>query len=43
LEPNPETGVTEHDEYKWMSIEELSDIRESIVPLSVVRKALSLV
>ena len=43
LEPNPETGVVEHDEFKWMSVEELSDIRESIVPLSVVRRALSLV
>ena len=43
LEPNPKTGVVEHDEFKWMSVEELSDIRESIVPLSVVRRALSLV
>ena len=43
LEPNPETGVVEHDEFKWMSVEELSDIRESIVPLSVIRRALSLV
>ena len=43
LEPNPKTGITEHDEYRWVSLEELMDFRESIVPVSIVRKALNLV
>lgn len=43
LEPNPKTGITEHDEYKWATIEELSDFRNSLVPTNIVRKALNLV
>ena len=43
LKPNPETDIIEHDEYKWMSIEELSQIRKSIVPILIIRRALSLV
>lgn len=43
LEPNPKTGITEHDEYKWATIEELADFRNSLVPTNIVRKALNLV
>jgi 8-oxo-dGTP pyrophosphatase MutT (NUDIX family) len=43
LEPNPKTGITEHDEYKWVTIEELADFRNSLVPINIVRKALNLV
>lgn len=41
--PNHETGEIEHDEYKWVSIEQLEDIQNSVVPLSIVKKALHLV
>ena len=43
LKPNPKTGIVEHDEYKWATIEELADFRESLVPVNMVRKALNLV
>ena len=43
LEPNPSTGIIEHDEYKWATIEELSDFRDSLVPVNIIRKALNLV
>ena len=43
LEPNPKTGITEHDEYKWATIEELADFRDSLVPVNIVRKALNIV
>lgn len=43
LEPNPKTGITEHDEYKWVTIEELADFRDSLVPVNIVRKALNIV
>jgi len=43
LEPNPQTGIIEHDEYRWVSIEELMGLRDSLVPASTVRKALNLV
>jgi 8-oxo-dGTP pyrophosphatase MutT (NUDIX family)/vacuolar-type H+-ATPase subunit E/Vma4 len=41
--PNHETGEIEHDEYKWVSIEQLKDIQNSVVPLSIVKKASHLV
>ncbi len=43
LKPNPKTGIVEHDEYKWATIEELAHFRKSLVPVNMVRKALSLV
>lgn len=43
LKPNPKTGIVEHDEYKWATIEELAGFRESLVPVNMVRKALNLV
>jgi len=43
LRPNPETDIIEHDEYRWMSVEELSQIRKSIVPILIIRRALSIV
>ena len=43
LQQNPETGEVEHDDYKWVTIEELADIRDSVVPVSTVRKGLNLV
>jgi hypothetical protein len=43
LEPNPTTGIIEHDEYKWATLEEIAEFEKSVVPVSVIRKALSLV
>ena len=43
LKANPKTGIVEHDEYKWVTIEELTDLRESLVPIDMIRKALNLV
>lgn len=43
LNPNPDTGIIEHDEYKWMTLEEIEAIDKSIVPPSIAREALSLV
>ena len=41
LQPNPVTGIIEHDEYRWVTIDELAGFRNSIVPLNIVRKALN--
>ena len=43
LEPNPKTGIIEHDEYRWVTLEELTEFRDSLVPASIVRKALNIV
>lgn len=43
LKPNPQTGITEHDEYRWASFEELQNLNKSIVPVSTIRKALNFV
>jgi len=43
LSPNPETGIVEHDDYKWVTIEELGRLTDSLLPLSTIRKALNLV
>ena len=42
LRPNHETGEIEHDEYRWVSIEQLKEIKNSVVPLSIVKKAMHL-
>ena len=39
---NPETGFIEHDDYRWVTFEQLKDIQKSIIPLSVVKRALHL-
>jgi 8-oxo-dGTP pyrophosphatase MutT (NUDIX family) len=41
--PNEKTGIVEHDDYKWVTIEQLEDIQNSVVPLSTVKKAMHLV
>ena len=38
---NPKSDFIEHDDYKWVTIEELSRIQNSIIPVYVVRKALN--
>jgi 8-oxo-dGTP pyrophosphatase MutT (NUDIX family) len=43
LEPNPTTGIIEHDEYKWATLEEIAEFEKSVVPVNTIRKALSLV
>lgn len=43
LIPNPETGVIEHDDYKWMTLQEIKALKNSIVPVSIVEEALKYV
>ena len=37
------TISNEHDEYKWATLEEIAEFEKSVVPVSTIRKALSLV
>jgi len=43
LEENPETGEVEHDDYKWATLDELREIKESIVLEAIVKKGLEIV
>jgi len=38
--PNPETGLIEHDSYKWASINDIKDIDHSEIPIYLLEKAL---
>jgi len=40
--PNPKTGEIEHDDYKWLTIEEIKDITNSEIPIYLLEKALEL-
>ncbi len=40
--PNPETGLIEHDDYKWASIEEIKDIANSEIPIYLLEQALEM-
>lgn len=42
LIPNPETGLIEHDSYKWASIDGIKDIENSEIPIYLLEKALKL-
>ena len=42
LIPNPETGLIEHDTYKWVSIEEIKDIDNSEIPIYLLEKTLDM-
>lgn len=43
LEENPETGEVEHDAFKWIQVDELEELENSIVLVSTIRRALQLV
>ena len=40
LKPNPKTDIIEHDEYKWLTIDEIKDLEQSIIPNYILSKAL---
>ena len=40
--PNPKTGIIEHDDYKWASINDIKDIEDSEIPIYLLEKALEM-
>ena len=40
--PNPETGMVEHDDCRWATIEEIKDIDNSEIPIYLLEKALEM-
>ena len=40
--PNPDTGLIEHDDFKWATIEEIKDIDNSEIPIYLLEKALEM-
>ena len=40
--PNPHTGEIEHDDWKWVTIEEAKDIENSKIPIYLLEKALEM-
>ncbi len=40
--PNPKTGLIEHDDYKWASINDIKDIANSEIPIYLLEKALEM-
>ena len=40
--PNPQTGLVEHDDYRWSTIEEIKEIANSEIPIYLLEKALEM-
>lgn len=40
--PNPETGEIEHDDFKWITIDEVKDLEKSEIPIYLLEKALKI-
>ena len=40
--PNPHPGEVEHDDYKWVTIEEIKDIDNTKIPIYLLEKALEM-
>ena len=38
--PNPHTGQVEHDDWKWLTINEIKDLDNSEIPIYLLEKAL---
>jgi 8-oxo-dGTP pyrophosphatase MutT (NUDIX family) len=38
--PNPHTGQVEHDDWKWLTIDEIKDLENSEIPIYLLEKAL---
>ena len=38
--PNPHTGLIEHDDYRWATIEQIKDLDNSEIPIYLLEKAL---
>ena len=39
---NPKTGEIEHDDWKWLTIEEIKEIDNSEIPIYLLEKALEI-
>jgi 8-oxo-dGTP pyrophosphatase MutT (NUDIX family) len=40
--PNPESGEIEHDDWKWVTIEDIKDIANTEIPIYLLEKALEI-
>ena len=40
--PNPKTDEIEHDEYKWVTLEEIKEIDNTEIPIYLLEKALEM-
>ena len=40
--PNPETGEIEHDDWKWLTIDEIKELENSKIPNYLLEKALEI-
>jgi len=40
--PNPKTNEIEHDDYKWVTLEELKEIEDTSIPIYLLEKALEM-
>ncbi len=40
--PNPKTGIIEHDDWKWATIDVIKDIANSEIPIYLLEKALKI-
>tara|TARA_R110002020_G_scaffold63344_1_gene169167 strand:+ start:3975 stop:4433 length:459 start_codon:yes stop_codon:yes gene_type:complete len=40
--PNPKTNEIEHDDYKWVSIDDIKDLDNSKIPIYLLEKALEM-
>tara|TARA_R110000744_G_C19327420_1_gene558208 strand:- start:50 stop:505 length:456 start_codon:yes stop_codon:yes gene_type:complete len=40
--PNPHTGDVEHDDWKWVTIEEIKDLDNSEIPIYLLEQALEM-
>ena len=40
--PNPQTGLIEHDNWKWSTIDEIKEIANSEIPIYLLEKALKI-
>tara|TARA_R110001583_G_scaffold58932_3_gene175373 strand:+ start:399 stop:854 length:456 start_codon:yes stop_codon:yes gene_type:complete len=40
--PNPKTDEIEHDDYKWLTINEVKDIDDTQIPIYLLEKALEI-
>ncbi len=40
--PNPKTGDIEHDYYKWATIDDIKDIKNTEIPIYLLEKALEM-
>ena len=40
--PNPKTNEIEHDDYKWVTIEEIKELEDTKIPIYLLEKALEM-